>query len=1190
MFPGRQKLFNFSVVLRLRKKLQKSKIVEYKIRSPAAERMDIMKSTWSLSLVFVFLKIYCPLYAEETGGINTIDYRGQECTMIRERNFNAISDEETRDMPNQLVQLEACNVIGNEIVFKLTFSKNIAFKNDDSVSIYLDLDNDITTGRSSPVSLQGTDVLMLLNKEGITFPMYYNTSYKKKIHTRMQINKNQLDLLLDFDVKKDEYDCIVTLVLMLYSSGSSRSDMGEKCVVRIPISTLDPVNIATKKAPELTYQRSEVTSTLKIGKRKRVTAKPLIYARIQPYDIYNNYLNRWIDRPLFLDRQIRTESNCEAVGFVKEMKIAQEYEIDGFTILGSAYKDRYGKYLTIFQDSKIQNFEFMPGLAWSPAVPYDIYLNNAKLAMSSSYSPRINGKVPFFSYQKMPVTNLIETRKKLAADGCGDILLFNDFWVGGLYAEFSKDKTQIKKAVEEMTKSLKTELAAADGLIIFNYGMLRDALGNYTLSKQFNYDLDEKYTVPMFEKVLAENEYTGKMIGFNVRHGYIGCHSGVNEAEYGTEQLRQAMDTALLFNPDIISLVEWNEVNENTCFQPTVYNGKAMQRIIKFYSCILKGNPLSPNKGDDPAIPNCIVSSRQVISLGEKYRIEILNVPDADSTQKYTVRVILKDQDQKILLALPEDTLTVNKLTAITYNVPTLTYNNALAIIPELEIRGMSNKSITITGLQYTRIVPGVCWNFKEVRQPLRDMLRPEKITFSVTAGKSKGVFTAAGEIRTDEELASVEITGDEKELHAVDPLNEFDRKKNHIFLAGFSTRNTVERNVTIRIKNTGDFQFKPWSKPYAGFGTWEKKDDTVQGRLLFFRHGAMMTLVVPRTAQNAVIDFSIEGLGDFSVPVTELLKKEKIAVELPDITMFQIECMDTPADHPQHLNAKEISFTADITSYSAAPFFQIRAITKTGKIFRSAPICKAVRESGKSERMVLFSSSLGSAVSTKVDSGRILAVNYKFTPEFGAFLRDEHDPAMDAYLGGGFDYGEPFRYGNMPANINKTSPQWKQEKNGEWILEFDGIGNYIWFPHEILPPGSFTLEFECKTLSGDNQVLFRHTSHKEGSILLYIIDEKLQAGYASMGPNYNANITTFPLTLDFPAKKWAKVQVIYDMQKISFTINGKTEQFPFLLRGAVPTTAIFGGFSTDHKDITGKKVKFFKGALRSFSVRHNAQ
>ena len=133
-------------------------------------------------------------------------------------------------------------------------------------------------------------------------------------------------------------------------------------------------------------------------------------------------------------------------------------------------------------------------------------------------------------------------------------------------------------------------------------------------------------------------------------------------------------------------------------------------------------------------------------------------------------------------------------------------------------------------------------------------------------------------------------------------------------------------------------------------------------------------------------------------------------------------------------------------------------------------------------------------------------------------------------------------------------------------------------------------MEFECRTDSKDNQVLFRHNSLKPGSLLTYIVNGKLQAEFYSMGINYRGIVNKLNVDLPLPAGKWAKIKIVYDLKNIKFSVNGKTKVIPFKLRASKPTASIFGGYSSADRDITGKKMKFFKGELRSFRIRHNAK
>ena len=407
-------------------------------------------------------------------------------------------------------------------------------------------------------------------------------------------------------------------------------------------------------AAEIPFERTEVTSPLKIGSRRRVLPYTHIFARIQPYNLYGNYLE-WIDRPLYHDTRWRHGGAAQA--FRRDAEIATlEYGIDGFTMLGNSYATRYADALRLLETSGIANFRFMPGMGWKPVSAFNERdVNNAKWAYGSRFTFRIDGKVPFFNYRSTSPQNLAAYRAELEKRGFRENLLFNSFMFN-VYSEYFRSGEVAPATMEREAARLETVLETADGLVLTNHQMFRDERKDYYLSRRFCFDLDEKYLAPAVERIYAKPENARKLLGFDVRHGYIGHRSGIVEAQQGTAQFREAMDTALLFNPDIISLVEWNEANENTSLQPTVSSGRTIQRLLRFYTRKLKGLPSAPNPGDDMSLPDLIVSVRRSVNYGEYYRIELLNVPDADTDETYRVALTLKDERGRVIRAFAPDT------------------------------------------------------------------------------------------------------------------------------------------------------------------------------------------------------------------------------------------------------------------------------------------------------------------------------------------------------------------------------------------------------------------------------------------------------------------------------------------------------------------------------------------------------
>ena len=93
---------------------------------------------------------------------------------------------------------------------------------------------------------------------------------------------------------------------------------------------------AAMEKKTIPFERTSVTSPMKIGARSRVTPHTMIYARIQPYDLFGNYLEEWIDRPLYHNRAFRDSASGQLAGFKRDVEAAQEYEIEGTELLARA--------------------------------------------------------------------------------------------------------------------------------------------------------------------------------------------------------------------------------------------------------------------------------------------------------------------------------------------------------------------------------------------------------------------------------------------------------------------------------------------------------------------------------------------------------------------------------------------------------------------------------------------------------------------------------------------------------------------------------------------------------------------------------------------------------------------------------------------------------------------------------------
>ena len=159
---------------------------------------------------------------------------------------------------------------------------------------------------------------------------------------------------------------------------------------------------------------------------------------------------------------------------------------------------------------------------------------------------------------------------------------------------------------------------------------------------------------------------------------------------------------------------------------------------------------------------------------------------------------------------------------------------------------------------------------------------------------------------------------------------------------------------------------------------------------------------------------------------------------------------------------------------------------------------------------------------------------------------------------------------------------------NGENMLKFDGISNYINFPREALPYGSFTLEFEILPQSDHDEVLFRNYSFHQGFINLYRKNGCLEAHFTCRRPGVNnqSENRIIKTGLPLPENSWSKIKVAFDLKNITFKVNDRKYSQPFAEQGVFFKSSVFGG----HTHGIGFPARFYRGLLKNLRIRHTAE
>ncbi|MCK9304257.1 MAG: LamG domain-containing protein [Bacteroidales bacterium] len=944
----------------------------------------------------------------------------------------------------------------------------------------------------------------------------------------------------------------------------------------------------------LYYRHEKIPSFETI--RERVIKQPLFYPEIQNSRLVENYLHYFIDRPLFHDSRLR-ENESFRNSFLRNVEILKEYEINGFVTLSNAggLKRMYKSHLQVLDEEKpYPGFSYMCGAAYAskPDKKWDErYLENYVTTLNSPHTLRIDGKIPVWAYhsQFLKPLQIKEFKEMLKEKTSVEPILFaqaHDLKFQQLYLENGK-LTQAQ--MDELRKIFEDLLDECGGLLV-HPTVGGCAGGDYTSRATSAYY--RNCTLPMLLELLKQPRYKEKLVGAYVSKGYVNHRTGNISGEYGTSTFRLAMDELMLLNPDIVVFFEWNEPNENTYFQPSVNDGKTMQRLIKFYARRMRGQPATPNKGDDLSVPNLVFSSRQVLRLGDMLRYELLNIPDSDTNPEYRVQLVIRDYDGKILNAFPEETFKISEMKAVSFEIPSEQFAEHTLVLPELRVVNSAGKE-RIFEMQYNRIHPSVCWNYKVIMQPLRDMLSL-KTKFNVEKTQVAGSYKITAQAESPEPLMQFELLDNESEVFAVDHEKKYDPENNIIVQGSFTGYSVSTPKMVFEVLNAPGWQ-------WFG-GSYRDKVDPpevqvvenkviVPRYLIHYYYPFPFTVTIPKaTAADAVLEIDIAGLGKHSFTVAELKKLGKMARTFEGDSRLDLSVAKNLVDIPVPLLQKNTEFAILAETESRFPLYQLRGISSSGKIYRSRPVMP-LRPGAATVRHNVFSAAKQQAVTVNVAKNLIPELNYLFDDARGAMLKNSWEPFFDAQLGGGFIYMEPF-FPSRPRLAEITdrkllNPAW-QEADSVKVLNFDGVANYINLPREALPLSSFTLEFEIKPEGNHGQVLFRHFSYQSGSLSLFRRQGKLDATftYRVEGLHQPSKSVKFESDLDLPAEKWSKVTVSYNLNELQFVVNEAVRKYPFSERGSFFKSSVFGG----HTLYFGKDMSFFKGQLRSLRIRHSAE
>lgn len=935
--------------------------------------------------------------------------------------------------------------------------------------------------------------------------------------------------------------------------------------------------------------------------------RPLVICETQgKYGLFNNYFvdeKNWTDRPLFMDRATRYADDTHGIrstaGSVKKQmaQITKLYKIDGLELLGPLVFNEFSAQVAAGANPE---FRFCPGWAGEK--------DEFKMVEGSFLHPnalRIKGKLLVTGYEVQGESpEKWRERINQLRTGYGDAFVF----VAGVYRDFGMREQYLKTGYvrrdqsEKLKALLRTYLEVCDGIgFNFQTNMMNDLNRNYI--GNFVRDI----IAPIYSEVMMEPAYKDKLLIWDAMLCYQNfdiCH-GLDEC--GTKMLRQSFETALAVNADIIQCNEWNEVNENTHFQPTVARGLSTARIMRHYMEKIRGEKLSPLPGDDPAIPNLCLSYRQFAKLGESLNFEVLNIPDSvklSGTLK--AQLTLNDEKGEVIRELPEQQLAANSLNACVWRVASEEMADHAILNPVLTVTTTEGKKLVYgNGLMSIKLTPTWNKNYIYVRQPLRDLTKPEKVSFELVKGPegNENIITVKGEYIGKEELAFIDVLEDDFEVYSHDPAGEYlnPEKYARVMITPLFAADGMQMRGVIKVKNVSEYVLKHTSA-HKNSMVVNKADGIIEIDNMTWNptSNERIFIMVPwKDMQNGSLEFSIDQYTgwyakkyntlNFTVSLADLDKYGVWAKNFDHLGYWKIEKFNKSPDISFHLNDTSARFQTTLRPHSLCPSYYMRAITKSGREYRTRSFALQLKKDEGMKTVTIYSASKDKLLPVNVKCALLPEIVYNFVDSYGAILPTAEKSWMGT-LGCGLGRSGPMtRPKFWPVNTADTAPEWVKADGAE-MLRFNGKNQFLWVPQSAVPSGEFAVVFEIKPKDPErSQILMRNHGYYIGSFTLAIRNSKLMLDYC----NHNVVIDSFDTGLEIKPDVWQKIEISYDFSNLKVRVNDKQWSTPYSKRPFNQAATILGGHGNGNlNDNMGlrKGDGYFNGLLKSLEFYHYAR
>lgn len=969
-------------------------------------------------------------------------------------------------------------------------------------------------------------------------------------------------------------------------------------------------------------------------KRKPALSEPLLLAESVSFAgrlYFTPHL--YTDRRLFAGRNI-WESGASRFKSVSHHLNFSLMKLAGFDANNCFFYGEEGRrHIEDHNTLADKEFKFVPTVTpagYSGKLEPDLF----KKAAVSPKVLKVNGKmlVVCWTFLDIPRTRAFVAELEKAAGmpvayihSCGTVQGVEDPFVPYINGQ-GVPASIILYWFDHLSEILKT----ADGIEVQNYYIETD-----TTSCRRYYD---EIILPLFAAICAQKEYNGKKIlGLQIMTGYNNYRGRQRLSNDGTKTLRGYMELCRKFKVDLMKAFEWDQYNEDSHFQPTVSKPMSFVRITRYYSALLKGKEITPFPNDDLTVPNLIVSHRKQQVTGNDYELEILNLPDIGKNgEKFTAEAEIVDETGKVLGTSGKIEFNTAVIKEYTLKIPASVYIASHALRTRIKTDYKGKKQIFCEGLPFTVVRTTAANDAVWFSTPLRNLLTAEKA--KINFGRAVTPVGALPEIvnlplsanlKFPEIITTAEVLQDNRDTrYTFDPRNEFrqnDRERvNLIWSVYYCNPEYIAVDGTVAFNNVPSALWFDEAKDPKAPGMYDPSVQAVEkaaSQHPAFRFTGVSSWRNARiySVKRSELDKGVMVISGrrfrgpnkdktfrWELPLAELKKSGIKSVVFEDGLQLAVEIPQRMDDIPLPLDSESAEFSTVLNTAYPQGVLGLRAVSKSGKVWWSAPYILKCKPSGKMSEVRVWHDKKAAASTLKADSSRVPHIIYRFDPAVtGNILSTAAGREFYGNVGGydavptGFEgyhcsvYSIPYSfYKFRKANaVNPAVPQYEKLADGTYCLNFTGKGEFIGFPPSLFPQRTgYTVKMELMPLDIDReQVYFVHAEHEIAGFRMRTEDYRLVIDfYRRQYPGKGReDVEIFKTNLDPVEGKWNKIEFRYDLDKISVTLNGRTETFP--CKGLARHTAV-AGFGGDGTVSASGEKHYFKGKLKSFEVIHSVE